>query len=202
MSPSALHPPPTDPACELQLPPHVLNHLLRRAAEIHAAGLKSYGLLAADPASPAYPFTADEVVFFDPQLNRRNDPLMRPAFEAQGSYFREYDDAGFVADSSELLAAHRRLEASGLEPVAMFHSHRRQPANFSSIDYRLHNPAYPWHLIIGLSDPHRPVLAAFRVRKDLTEFGIDPTDDNDGSEQTYTGSGVAPLTVVLEHAAA
>ena len=127
---------------------------------------------------------------------------MRPAFEAQGSYFRAYDDAGFVADSRELLAVHRRLEDSGLEPVAMFHSHRRQPANFSSIDYRLHNPANPWHLIIGLSDPQRPVLAAFQVHKDLTEFGIDPTDDNDGSELTYTGPGVAPLTVVLEHAAA
>jgi proteasome lid subunit RPN8/RPN11 len=187
---------------DVVLPAHVLTRLLRRAGEIHAAGLKSYGLLAADPDGPAYPYTADDVVFFDPEKNRRNDPLMRPAFEAQGSYFREYDDAGFVADSRELLAVHRRLEAAGLEPVAMFHSHRRQPANFSHIDYRLHNPAYAWHLIIGLTDPQRPDLAAFEVHKDLTQFGIDPSDDNDGSECTYTGPGVAPLTLVREQVAA
>jgi proteasome lid subunit RPN8/RPN11 len=186
----------------LVLPTHVRSELLRRAGEVHATGLKSYGLFAAHPDSPGYPYTADEVVFFDPAKNRRNDAHLRPAFEAQGRYFRAYDDAGFVADSGELLTVHRRLEAAGLEPVGMFHSHRRQPANFSHIDFRLHNPAYAWHLIIGLSDPRRPVLAAFAVDKDLDHFGIDPADDNDGSECTYPGPEVAPLTVVTQPVAA
>lgn len=186
----------------LVLPGGVLGDLLRRAGAIHAAGLKSYGLLVAHPDAPGYPYAATDVVFFDPTKNRRNDPAIRPAFEAQGEYFRAYDDAGFVADSGELLSVYRRLEQSGLEPVGMFHTHRRQPANFSHIDYRLHNPAYPWHLIIAMSDPHRPVLRAFDVQKDPTEFGIDPGDDRQGSERDYTGPEVTPLQIQTEREAA
>ena len=33
-------------------------------------------------------------------------------------------------------------------------------ANFSTIDYRLHNPAFAWHLIISLRDPGKVVTAA------------------------------------------
>jgi hypothetical protein len=81
----------------------VLDRLMRRVANVHAAGLKSFGLLVADPAAPEFPHCATEVVFFDPTKNRRNDPAIRPAFEAQGRYFRSYDDAGFVADPAEVL---------------------------------------------------------------------------------------------------
>jgi proteasome lid subunit RPN8/RPN11 len=141
-------------------------------------------------------------VFFDPTKNRRNDPRLRPAFEAQGSYFKAYDDAGFVADSRELLQVHQQLERRGLEAVAMFHSHRRQPANFSHIDYRLHNPAYPWHLIAAFRQPERPVLRAFLVDKRDGEFGIDPSDHNEKSERDYTGPEVTPLRVLVEPRAA
>jgi hypothetical protein len=127
---------------------------------------------------------------------------MRAAFEAQGTYFRAYDDAGFVADAAELLDVHRRLDASGLEAVALFHVHRRQPANFSVIDFRLHNPAYPWHLIISLRDPGSPVLRAFAVRKDPSaELGISPDEDNEGSEQSYRGPEVTPLRLAVENRA-
>jgi hypothetical protein len=123
---------------------------------------------------------------------------MRPAFEAQGTYFRAYDDAGFVADATELLALHRRLDECGLEAVALFHVHRRQPANFSVIDFRLHNPAYAWHLIVSLRDPANPVLAPFAVRKDLgSDVGISPDDSNEGSEQTYRGPEVTPMRLVV-----
>ena len=79
--------------------------LLRQAAGIHRAGLKSYGLLIAEPGAAGYPFTATGVVFLDSRKNRRNDPGHRAAFRAQGDYFRQFDDAGFVADPAELLAA-------------------------------------------------------------------------------------------------
>jgi proteasome lid subunit RPN8/RPN11 len=186
------------PERDLVLPDEVVDRLLTRARAIHASGLKSYGLLVADPDSPAYPLTACDAIFFDPTKNRRNDPRLRPAFEAQGSYFKAYDDAGFVADSRELLQVHHQIESRGLEAVAMFHSHRRQPANFSHIDYRLHNPAYPWHLIVALRDPQRPVLRAFRVHKRNTDFGIDPSDHNENSEQDYSGPQVEPLRVLAE----
>jgi hypothetical protein len=78
----------------------------------------------------------------------------------------------------------------------MFHAHRRQPANFSVIDFRLHNPAIPWHLIISLRDPENPVLRAFAVRKDPALFGISADDGNEHSEQPYTGPEVTPLELL------
>jgi proteasome lid subunit RPN8/RPN11 len=182
-------------AANVLLPSQLLDRFMRQVATVHAAGLKSFGLLVADPAAAHFPYCASDVVFFDPSKNRRNDPAIQPAFQAQGSYFRSYDDAGFVADSAEVLQVHRSLEARGLEPVAMFHTHRRQPANFSHIDYRLHNPAYPWHLIVSLRDAHRPVLAAFEVQKDLDDFGIDASDHNEHSERRYPGPEVTPLSI-------
>jgi hypothetical protein len=200
---AALVPTPRAPLQDVHLSDELLARLLSTTTAVHAAGLKSFGLLLADPLHPRFPFVATDVAFFDPTRNRRNDPLMRPAFEAQGAYFREYDDAGFVADSAELLQTYRRLEASGLDAVALFHVHRRQPANFSVIDFRLHNPAYAWHLIISLRDPARPVLRPFAVRKEPTSaFGICPEDHNDGSEQTYPGPEVSPLRIVVDAEAA
>jgi proteasome lid subunit RPN8/RPN11 len=179
------------------MPAALCLRLLRQAARIHRAGLKSYGLLVAEPGAPGYPFTATGVVFFDPRKNRRNDPGHRAAFRAQGEYFRQFDDAGFVADSAELLAACRAIEDSGQEIVAPFHSHRRQPANFSLIDYRLHNPAFAWHLIISLRDPRRPVLQPFRVDKRPSDFGISDQDARQGSELAYQGPEVAPLALAV-----
>ena len=178
------------------LPAALCLRLLRRAAEIHRAGLKSYGLLIAEPGTPGYPFTATGVVFLDSSKNRRNDPGHRAAFRAQGDYFRQFDDAGFVADPAELLAAWRAIEDCGAQIVAPFHSHRRQPANFSLIDYRLHNPAFAWHLIISLRHPRRPVLQPFRVHKELSDFGISDQDAGQGSELAYRGPEVAPLALV------
>src|SRR5215470_928831 len=178
------------------MPAALCLRVLRQAARIHRAGLKSYGLLIAEPGAAGYPLTATGVVFFDPRKNRRNDPGHRAAFRAQGEYFRQFDDAGFVADSAELLAVCRAIEDSGQEIVAPFHSHRRQPANFSLIDYRLHNPAFTWHLIISLRDPRRPVLQPFGVAKEPSDFGISDRDARQGSELAYTGPEVTPLALV------
>src|SRR6516225_11792149 len=174
--------------------------VLRQAAGIHRAALKSYGLLVAEPGTAGYPFIATGVVFLDARKNRRNDPGHRAAFRAQGEYFRQFDDAGFVADPTELLAAWRAVEDSGRQVVAPFHSHRRQPANFSLIDYRLHNPAFAWHLIISLRDPRHPVLQPFRVHKDLSDFGISDQDAGQGSELAYQGPEVAPLALAARGA--
>jgi len=174
--------------------------LLRRAGEIHRTGLKAYGLLIAEPGTPGYPFTATGVVFLDSRKNRRNDPGYREAFRAQGNYFRQFDDAGFVADPAELLAVYRAIEDCGAQIVAPFHSHRRQPANFSLIDYRLHNPAFAWHLIISLRDPAHPVLQPFRVHKDLADLSISDQDSCQGSELAYQGPEVAPLALVAHGA--
>jgi proteasome lid subunit RPN8/RPN11 len=180
----------------VRLPAPVHRRLVSTATAVHHAGLKSFGLLVASPEHPDFPYTASDVFFFDPLRNRRNEPANRAAFEAQGTYFRSYDDAGFVADAKEVLDVFRQVDDAGLEVVAMFHAHRRQPANFSSIDFRLHNPAIPWHLIISLRDPEHPVIRAFAVRKDPAIFGISADDGNEDSEQSYTGPEVTPLDVV------
>jgi proteasome lid subunit RPN8/RPN11 len=181
----------------VQMPAELYSRLLHRAQMLNAMGLKAYGLLVGDPRDPAFPYRAVDVVVLDPHQNRRNEPSNRAAFQAQGSYFRAYEDAGFVADPMDLLRAWRRIEGAGLEPVAAFHVHRRQPANFSSIDYRLHNAAFAWHMIISLRDPATPDVRAFLVRKDPDELGIDEHDDLEGSELSYQGSGVMPLQLVL-----
>src|SRR5262249_52840552 len=154
------------------MPAALCLQVLRQAARIHRAGLKSYGLLVAEPGTAGDPLSATGGGFFDSPENRPNDPRPPAAVRAQGGYFPPLDDAGFVADPAELLAACRAIEDSGREIVAPFHSHRRQPANFSLIDYRLHNPAFAWHLIISLADPRRPVLQPFGVAKDPSDFGI------------------------------
>lgn len=142
--------PDTDPSAPtIRMPAPLYSRLLRQAQDLNAAGLKAYGLLIGDPAHPDFPYQAVDVALFDPHRNRRNEPANRAAFHAQGSYFRAYEDAGFVADPTDLLHTWQSIERRGLEPVAAFHVHRRQPANFSTIDYRLHNPAFAWHLIIS-----------------------------------------------------
>jgi hypothetical protein len=95
----------------------------------------------------------------------------------------------------------RATEDSGKEIVAPFHIHRRHPANFSLIDYRLHNPGFAWHLILSLRDPKQPALRAFRVCKDAAEFGITAQDGGQGSELPYHGPEVTELAVIADGAA-
>ena len=181
----------------VRMPAQLYSRLLRQAQDLNAAGLKAYGLLIGDPAHPDFPYQAVDIVLFDPHRNRRNEPANRAAFHAQGSYFRVYEDAGFVADPTDLLREWQRIERRGLEPVAAFHVHRRQPANFSTIDYRLHNPAFAWHLIISLRNPTTPDVRPFLVRKDLGDLGIDETDNLEGSERSYPGPEVTRLRLQL-----
>ena len=198
LSPPVPVPAPRAPRAETVLiPAPLLGRFLATASEVQARGFKSFGLLVADPRSAGFPYTASDVVFFDPTRNRRNAPEFRSAFEAQGTYFREYEDAGFVADPADVLQAVRRLDELGLEPVAMFHTHRRQPANFSRVDYRLHNPAYPWHLIVSFAESDEPVVRAFGVQKAVWDFGINAGDHNEGSETSYSGPEVVRLDVAV-----
>src|SRR5437868_14925168 len=96
---------------EVLLSHALMDRLLERLSSVHAAGLKSCGLLVADPADPAFPYHPSDAVFFDPMRNRRNEPGMQATFHAQGSYFRSYDDAGFVAVPAEVLAVDRHPQA-------------------------------------------------------------------------------------------
>jgi proteasome lid subunit RPN8/RPN11 len=187
-----------DIAGELSMPAAVFLRFLQQAQRFQNWGVKSYGLFTAEPATPATPFRATDVVFLDGRRNRRNDPANRAEFEAQGTYFRRHHDAGFVADSTDLLTAYRQIEAAGREIVGIFHSHRRQSANFSWIDFRLHNPAFAWHLILSYGDSPAPRVQPFRVDKNGTETGISRDDDREGSELAYPGPEVTPLNLMVD----
>jgi proteasome lid subunit RPN8/RPN11 len=184
-----------DDAGALVLPAEVCLALLSQADNVQRAGLKSFGLFVAEPTHSPYEPTG--VVFLDPRGNRRNDPRHRAAFHAQGEYFRRYDDAGFVADPADLLRACRQIDDAGLEIVGMFHSHRRQPPNFSTIDFRLHNSSFPWHLILSYQQGSRPQVRPFGVCKAVADMGISEHDNRRGSELPYPGPEVRPLRLAV-----
>jgi proteasome lid subunit RPN8/RPN11 len=189
---------PAAPGSEVVTVPAALcRRMLDAMVRVQRRGLKSYGLIASDPLAPGYPYAIADVILLDSLRNQRNQPDNRAAFHAQGEYFRRYDDAGFVADPHDLLHAYRHVEDAGLEVVAVFHSHRRQPANFSVIDYRLHNPAYPWHLIVSFAGGSLPLLQPFRVAKQGQWLGIARDDRREGSEQPYPGPEVRPLELMV-----
>jgi len=178
------------------MPARLCLHFLRQASAIHAHGFKSYGVFTAEAGGSI--FRPVDVWFFDPKQNRRNIPHNRAAFEAQGTYFRAHDDAGFVVDGKELLNVERAVGEVGQTIVAPFHSHRRQPPNFSDIDYYLHNPFFSWHLVVCLRNPATPTIQPFLVDKSFDDFGIDASDRREGSERPYQGDNVRPLDLVVE----
>ena len=179
------------------MPAPLFLRFLDEASRSHASGLKSFGLfLARSSTEPARPV---DVFFCDPKKNRRNDREHRPGFEAQGAYFRRHHDAGFVADAREVLSMERTARALGLCPVGLFHSHRRQPANFSLVDYRLHNPFFGWHLVISMRDPERPVALVFSVDKPFDDHGLDSeVVVEDEGELPYRGPEVQQGDLVLQ----
>jgi proteasome lid subunit RPN8/RPN11 len=178
------------------MPARLCLQFLQHSRAIHADGFKSYGVFTVEAGGST--FRPVDVRFFDPTQNRRNSPEYRAAFEAQGIYFRAHDDAGFVVDVKELADVERAVDQVGQMIVAPFHSHRRQPPNFSDIDYRLHNPFFCWHLVVCLRNPASPQLQPFLVDKSLDDFGIDASDNREGSECAYQGDNVRPLELIVE----
>jgi proteasome lid subunit RPN8/RPN11 len=121
--------------------------------------VKSFGYLVSD--GPALR-PSDFVLFED---NERNDARWQPEFWRRGRYFVDNDDAGFVASAEESWRVQKSLMARGLFEVGVFHTHRRHPANFSSIDYEMHVSRFEnlWHLIISLRNAAMPQIRAFEV---------------------------------------
>jgi proteasome lid subunit RPN8/RPN11 len=120
---------------------------------------KSFGYLVSEfgPSRPT------GFVLFDDNI--RNDDDWRDEFESRGRYFVDHPDAGFVATAEESWRIHKLLLDRGLSEIAVFHTHRRHPGNFSDIDYDLHISRFAtlWHLIISLRNPRMPQLRVFNV---------------------------------------
>ena len=104
---------------------------------------------------------------------------------------------GDVGDPKPLAQDPARSSAGASKRSPPSTPNRRQPVSFSSIDYRLHNPAFAWHLIISLRNPDRAEVQPFLVRKDCDDIGIDETDDLEGSELSCHGADVVPINLKL-----
>lgn len=133
------------------------------------APTKSFGYLLSDRTSRA---PADYVLF---QENIRNDRAWVGRFQAYGRYFVDHDSAGFVATPEESWRVQRRLLATGMVEVALFHTHHRHPGGFSEIDYDMHVSRFEnlWHLIISLRNPSLPQLRAYAVsRQGVRELDV------------------------------
>jgi proteasome lid subunit RPN8/RPN11 len=131
---------------------------------------KCFGYLIGESAAgPPVEF----VMFND---NIRNNDEWRDEFESRGRYFVDHTDAGFVATPEESWRVQCYLDQRGLCEVAVFHTHRRHPGNFSEIDYDLHVSRFDslWHLIISLRNPKMAQLRAFAVsRSGVREMDIE-----------------------------
>lgn len=74
----------------------------------------------------------------------------------------------YQADARDLFAANREMRASGLEPIAIYHSHPTSPARPSCVDLAQNYYDDLPRIIISLAgDP--PVVAAFRLFPDRFE---------------------------------
>ena len=145
---------------------------------------KCFGYLVA-PQGAAQP--TEFVAFTD---NVRNGEEWQPEFWRRGRYFVDHEDAGFVATADESLRVQKALMHRGLHEVAMFHTHRRHPGNFSDIDYDLHVSRFPshmWHLIVSLRNVAQPQLRAFGVsREGVRELAVTISDETAGRDVLAT----------------
>ncbi|EKE01000.1 MAG: hypothetical protein ACD_21C00246G0003 [uncultured bacterium] len=100
-----------------------------------------------------------EFVVFDNDI--RND--WKDTFEQYGSYYKIHEDAGFLATPEETYKVEKYIRNNKLHKVGVFHSHKRHPAIFASIDVTLHPDESLWHLIISLRNLDFPQIKAFAL---------------------------------------
>lgn len=131
------------------------------AAVLERYPQKSFGYLVSNTAS----YRPSDFIMFGGNI--RNDDAWHGEFVARGRYFADHADAGFVATPAESWRVQRHLLRTGLSEVAVFHTHKRHPGNFSGIDYDLHISRFTslWHLIISLRTVQLPQLRAYAVTR-------------------------------------
>lgn len=92
----------------------------------------------------------------------RND--MKSDFEQYGDYYKRNEDAGFLTTPEEMYHIHKFLRENKKYIVGVFHSHKRHPAIFSTVDVDLHPSINLWHLIISLRNFDYPDIKIFSLK--------------------------------------
>mgnify|MGYP001430085308 CR=1 FL=1 len=119
---------------------------------------KSFGYFLAND----YGEDPDDFVMFTKDLRDE----IKDQFELYGNYYINNKDAGFLADPYETLELEKKLIRRKKKKVGVFHSHKRHPSIFSSVDIDLHPDKRLWHLIISLRNMNMPQIKVFQIRDD------------------------------------
>ena len=116
------------------MPAAVCHRLLRQAQDYHAAGLKAFVYFSAIQKRLGTRSKHWTTSCSTHTATVGTIPRTAPHSTLKGAT-SEIRRRGLRGGSTDLLNAWRRIEESGSEVVAPFHIHRRQPGNFSTIDY-------------------------------------------------------------------
>lgn len=127
--------------------------------------LKAFGYFISSEADGE----ADDFIIFNNDI--RNE--WKDLFENYGNYYARNEDAGFLATDEETFRINKELVKRKKSIVGVFHSHRRHPAIFSTVDVDLHPSDQLWHLIISLRNVDMPQIKAFKIdNSDVAELKV------------------------------
>jgi len=72
----------------------------------------------------------------------------------------------YYMDPKDQLRVYNAIDALGLDVVGYYHSHTHTEARPSPTDIRLANDLAAYYILVGLQEPDRPSVRAWRIRKD------------------------------------
>lgn len=96
----------------------------------------------------------------------RREKGKKEYFEKIGNYYRDNNDAGFLADPYEMIKVEHAFSTIGLSKIGVFHVHQRHPDVFTYADWELHPTSKLIHLVISLRNRYFPKIAWFKVNKE------------------------------------
>lgn len=118
-----------------------------------------------------YLLTSDDVVD-DYYIFQEDDRLTADAqihFEKIGNYYKDNEDAGFLATPRENYFLDEMVQNNKKQKVAMFHVHRRHPDVFTYADWELHPTSKLNHLLISLRNKLHPKIKLYTVNKETSD---------------------------------
>lgn len=121
----------------------LFSSFLERVSALYARGVNARGFLLAP---------ADE--------RGRERPPVEASFAEEGDPFEPTAIAGLAL----------RARRSRRVLVAPFHTQDTPPIRFSLVDHVPHTPPFRWHLVVGMSDPERPIVQPFLLQNTEAEL--------------------------------
>lgn len=99
----------------------------------------------------------------------RQTSLAKQHFEKIGHYYKDNQDAGFLATPEEEFLFDQMCTKTKKKVLAMFHVHRRHPDVFTYADWEMHPSSKICHLIISLRNKNQPKIRLFKINKETED---------------------------------